>query len=103
MRVDPTTGPHAANRLRLVIPELAIRPMVEAGCCVLPPAELITHALAAIPGIHAVRCDSALGEVRVDVDLAADPSPLIRGILEGIGYPVGEIKQIGRASCRERV
>lgn len=67
--------------------------MVDAGCCAFPAAELTSDALRAIPGIHAVRCDTALGEVRVDFDLAADPMPLIRMILEGVGYPIQESDQ----------
>ena len=93
MRTDPSPMADGSALLQLMVPELARRPMVNAGCCTFPADELICDSLVTVPGLRAVGCDSARGEVNVDLDLEGDPLPLVRTVLDGLGYPVTEVRR----------
>ena len=91
MSTDPALGALDSTQFRLSVPDLALRPSFDAGCCSLPAEELICESLAAVPGLRAVDCDSARGEVRLELDPDCDPLPFVRTVLDGLGYPVTEV------------
>lgn len=81
-----------SRRARFVVPELAVRPFVGAGCCVFPAAELVCESVGQVVGVRDVACDDALGEVRVDFDPGSDVLMAVSDVLDGLGYPVTAIE-----------
>jgi hypothetical protein len=81
------------ERVRLAIPELAARPLLGAGCCVVAAADIIGDALDRAPGVRAVACDDQLGVIDLELDADSDETvlPTVRAILDGLGYPVAQI------------
>ena len=86
--------PANTERIRLAVPELAARPFQGSGCCVVAAADLVCDALDGLHGVRAVACDEEHGEIRLelDPDLGAGLLPTVRAILDGIGYPVAEVR-----------
>ena len=93
MRTDSSPLANGSRLLRSIVAELARRPMIDAGCCALPAEVLICDSLATVPGLRAVGCDSARGEVRLELDPDTEPLPLMRTVLDGLGYPVTEVRR----------
>ncbi len=82
------------EHLRLGVPELAARPFVGAGCCVVGAADVVCDALAGLRGVRSVACDDEQGEVRLELDPGSGAGllPTVRAILDGIGYPLAEVR-----------
>lgn len=93
MSTDPALGAPDSTRVRLIVPDLAVRPIIDAGCCVFPVDELICESLGTPPGLGAVACDSARGEISVELDPRSDRLPLMRTVLDGLGYPVTAVRR----------
>lgn len=79
---------------RLLVPSLAAKPFVGAGCCVFPADELICDSLREVTGVREVACDTERGEIELAFDADADVMPIASGILDGLGYPVREVRGV---------
>jgi hypothetical protein len=84
--------PEDRARARLMVPDLAERPIVGGGCCGFVAADLVRETIEQIAGVHLIECDDAAGEVRLEYDRGSDAVLTAIGALAGLGYPVTAVE-----------
>ena len=86
--------PTAPGRVLLEVPGLSARPVIGAGCCAVPAADLLREAIAGLEGVQGVTCDEERGEIELAVapDAGVALLPIVRSILDGLGYTVRGIR-----------
>lgn len=84
--------PATTRTARLLVPELAERPIIGGGCCGIAASGLVVDSIRRIPGIRSVTCDDARGVVGIEFDGDTSVPSATSSILDRLGYPVTAVE-----------
>ena len=87
-----TTTPTTRRTARLIVPELAERPIIGGGCCGTAAAELVADSVGQIPGVRSVTCDDVAGIVGIEFDGDPSVASMASTVIDSLGYPVTAVE-----------
>ena len=87
-----TTTPTTTRSARLVVPELAERPIIGGGCCGAAAADVVADSVGRIPGVRSVTCDDVAGIVGIEFDGDPGVPSVASTVIDSLGYPVTAVE-----------